>query len=69
MRVFRHPNSTGWLGHLVADVCDLHVQDDRRRLIALIDTWEKSGAIVETEAQNKQRQSKPAYAVGSWVVL
>jgi hypothetical protein len=68
-RVFRHPSSTGWFGYLVADVCDLHVKDDRRRLVALIDTWEKSGAIVETEAQNKQRQSKPAYAVGSWVVL
>jgi RecA-family ATPase len=55
-----------WIGRLVAEICELNAQTDRRKINSMIETWVDSKSIVEREIEDDKRQMRPAYAVGQW---
>ena len=65
-RKFVSYQSKEWAGLLVAEVLDLDPEKDRRRILTLLKTWVKNGALVEGEIKNKNYKLKPAYEVGVW---
>ena len=58
-----------WAGVIVADVLDLDVVADRKRIKKMIEAWLKSGALVKGQKMGPIRKPVPTVEVGEWATV
>lgn len=58
--------SKSWVGHVVADVCNLSSESDRHRIKDIIKTWVDNDMLRYVEELDEQRKTKIFVEVGTW---
>lgn len=56
-----------WVGDVIAEVLKYDLQNDRKRIKRMLETWLKSGALVKRDVKDDSRQSRPCVQVGEKV--
>ena len=59
--------ATPWVGDVIAQVLKFDLQNDRKRIKRMLETWLKSGALVKRDVKDDSRQSRPCVQVGEKV--
>jgi hypothetical protein len=59
-----------WIGHAVADILGMDSSDPaaKSKIKALVKAWIETGALRETEAEDKSRHMRPVVVVGNWAI-
>lgn len=62
----RSPQSPDWVGNAVAPLVGLDAEMDRKRIIAMVNVWVKSGALKVTNLTDEKGKERPILEVGAW---
>jgi hypothetical protein len=67
-RYRENPQAKAWVGHPIAEVLglNLHLKEDRNRIIAMVKTWVANGALVTVQGDDENRKQKSFIEVGTW---
>jgi hypothetical protein len=64
----KDPRSSEWVGHIVARTIGMDVENDRKRISAIVKEWLKNGVLKEVEGEDEHRKLRAFIAVGKWIV-
>ena len=63
---FSDQSGVDWVGHIVAEMLELDVEDDKRRIKKILSDWMKAGALRKAEYEDEHRKKRPCVEVGEW---
>jgi hypothetical protein len=64
----KDPRSADWVGHIIAQTIGMDVDNDRKRIGAILKEWIKNEVLKEVEGEDEHRKPRTFIGVGKWIV-